>query len=105
MSGDGTDDVKIPSVFLTHANGKLLSELLNKEDDASATSIIVRLQEPEATWSSEGMFPANTAHNAKICTSKFIVKVKVNHKYFLFQADGWLLCIHIIFWEFSNWPL
>jgi len=56
MSGDGTDDVKIPSVFLTHTDGKLLSELLNKEEEGEDDSVVVRLQEPEATWSSEGMF-------------------------------------------------
>ena len=56
MSGDGTDDVKIPSVFLTHADGRVLSELLNKEEEEDA-SVVVRLQEPEATWSSEGMSP------------------------------------------------
>jgi len=50
MSGDGTDNVKIPSVFLTHADGTVLSEVLSKED-----TVIVRLQEPEANWSSEGI--------------------------------------------------
>lgn len=48
MSGNGSDDVIIPSVFVTHANGKLLTELLEKE-----TRVLIRLQEMEITSTDE----------------------------------------------------
>ena len=50
MSGNGSDDVIIPSVFVTHANGKLLTELLEKE-----TRVLIRLQEMEITSTGELM--------------------------------------------------
>ena len=44
MSGNGSEEIGIPSVFLTHANGKLLSELLEKD-----YQVVIRLQEMQTT--------------------------------------------------------
>lgn len=44
MSGNGSDDVAIPSVFITHLNGKVLTELLEQD-----SKVLIRLQELETT--------------------------------------------------------
>ena len=56
MSGNGSDNVGIPSVFITHLNGKVLSELLEQD-----SQVLIRLQEMEIT--STGEFVIN-----QICT-------------------------------------
>ena len=50
MSGNGSDDVAIPSVFITHLNGKVLTELLEQD-----SKVLIRLQELETTSTGEFM--------------------------------------------------